>query len=119
MTDVSTTIAPPRQTAVLHVGGLHYASEKSVVERALGARPGVVSVEANSVAQTATVTYDPARTSVADLRAWVEECGYLSLRGPVGPGPCLRPDGRGGRAARRARPHGDRTRRGRRRAWAR
>ncbi|HMN99268.1 MAG TPA: heavy metal translocating P-type ATPase [Miltoncostaeaceae bacterium] len=64
------------QTDVLHVGGLHYASEKDVVERALGRRPGVVSVEANPVAQTATVTYDPAVTSVEDLHAWIEECGY-------------------------------------------
>jgi Cu2+-exporting ATPase len=35
-----------------------------------------VSVEANPVAQTATVTYDPARTSVADLSGWVRDCGY-------------------------------------------
>ena len=39
--------APTSETTVLHVGGLHYASEKSVVERALGRRPGVLAVEAN------------------------------------------------------------------------
>jgi Cu2+-exporting ATPase len=61
---------------VLHVGGLHYASEKAVVERVLGARPGVVAVEANPVAQTATVEFDPATTSVEALRQWVGECGY-------------------------------------------
>ena len=60
----------------LHVGGLHYASEKAVVEGVLGRRPGVLEVEANPVAQTATVTFDPERTSVAELSAWVEECGY-------------------------------------------
>ena len=43
------------RTAVLHVGGLHYASEKAVVERVLANRPGVVAVDANPVAQTATV----------------------------------------------------------------
>lgn len=64
------------RTEVLHVGGLHYASEKDVVERALGRRPGVFTVEANPAAQTATVTYDAAVTSLEDLRAWVEECGY-------------------------------------------
>jgi Cu2+-exporting ATPase len=64
------------RTATLHVGGLHYASEKGVVEQALGRRPGVLAVEANPVAQTATVTFDPAATSVAELRRWVEECGY-------------------------------------------
>jgi Cu2+-exporting ATPase len=63
-------------SAVLHVGGLHYASEKAVVERVLAARPGVAAVEANPVAQTATVEYDPTQTSVEQLTRWVEECGY-------------------------------------------
>jgi Cu2+-exporting ATPase len=63
-------------TAVLHVGELHYASEKAVVERVLENRPGVAGVEANPVAQTATVEYDPRTTSVEALQQWVEECGY-------------------------------------------
>jgi P-type Cu2+ transporter len=66
----------PTETTVLHVGGLHYASEKAVVERRLGGQPGVLSVDANPVAQTATVEFDPTRTNVAALRRWVEECGY-------------------------------------------
>jgi Cu2+-exporting ATPase len=69
--------APERpSTAVLHVGGLNYASEATIVERALGGRPGVAAVEANPVAQTATVTFDPQQTSVEELRRWVEDCGY-------------------------------------------
>ena len=63
-------------SAVLHVGGLHYASGKAVVEHVLAARPGVEAVEANPIAQTATVEYDPAETSVEALQKWVEECGY-------------------------------------------
>jgi len=63
-------------TTVLHVGGLHYATEKAVVERVLAGRPGVVAVGANPVAQTATVSFDPAETSVEELARWVEECGY-------------------------------------------
>ena len=63
-------------TLVLHVGGLHYASEKAIVEGVLLRRPGVLKVEANPVAQTATVAFDPSRTSVRKLRRWVEECGY-------------------------------------------
>ena len=55
-------------TTVLHVGGLNWASEKAVVERVLSRRPGVRLVEANPVAQTATVTFDTAQTSVAELR---------------------------------------------------
>lgn len=62
--------------ATLHVGGLHYASEKGVVERVLANRPGVIAVEANPVAQTATVEYDPATTSVEGLQQWIEECGF-------------------------------------------
>ncbi|MBS1882201.1 MAG: heavy metal translocating P-type ATPase [Actinobacteria bacterium] len=63
-------------TAVLEASGMLCASEKAVVEEAIGRRPGVEEVEANPVAQTATVTYDPARTSVDELRRWVIDCGY-------------------------------------------
>ena len=63
-------------TAVLHVGGLNYASEKAVVEEVLARRRGVLDVEANPVSQTATVTFDPEVTSVEELARWVEECGY-------------------------------------------
>ena len=63
-------------TVVLHVGNLHYATEKDVVERALGRLTGLLSVEANPVAQTATVTFDPAATTVDQLASWVEECGF-------------------------------------------
>ena len=71
-----TTATRESAVAVLHVGGLHYATEKAVVERVLGNRPGVLSVEANPVSQTATVEFDVDRTSVAQLRDWVEQCGY-------------------------------------------
>ena len=63
-------------TTVLHVGNVHWGSEKAVVESFLRRIPGVVRVEANPVAQTATVTYDSSATSVADLRGWIEDCGY-------------------------------------------
>jgi Cu2+-exporting ATPase len=61
---------------VLQVGGLQWATEESVIERVLGRRPGVSSVAANVLSQTATVTFDPSVTDVATLRRWVEECGY-------------------------------------------
>src|SRR6478752_4579728 len=64
------------RTAVLEVSGLHWASSTAVTEAVLGRRPGVTHVEANPVSQTATVTYDPARTGVADLRDWIRDCGY-------------------------------------------
>ncbi|HET9896118.1 MAG TPA: heavy metal translocating P-type ATPase [Streptosporangiaceae bacterium] len=62
-------------TTVLQVGGLNWASEVAVAEQVLGRRPGVRHVAANPVAQTATVTFDTGRTSVAELRRWVEDCG--------------------------------------------
>jgi P-type Cu2+ transporter len=62
--------------AVLEVSGVQWASSKNVAEAVLSRRPGVVSVEVNPVAQTATVTYDPARTSITQLRDWVRDCGF-------------------------------------------
>ena len=67
---------PAMAVAVLHVGRQFRASEKAVVEAALGRQPGVVAVEANPVAQTATVRYDPSLTSVHELRRAVERCGF-------------------------------------------
>jgi len=63
-------------TTVLHAGGVHLASEKTVVEQALGRQPGVTGVACNPVAQTATVVYDPGRTSVARLQSCIQACGY-------------------------------------------
>jgi Cu2+-exporting ATPase len=63
-------------TAVLEVSGVQWASSKAVAETVLGRRPGVLTVEVNPVAQTATVTFDPAQTTVTQLRDWVRDCGY-------------------------------------------
>jgi Cu2+-exporting ATPase len=63
-------------TAVLDVSGLQWASEQTVVTAWLRRCPGVLRVEVNPVAQTATVVFDRARTSVAELRRQVLECGY-------------------------------------------
>lgn len=62
-------------TVVLHVGGLHWATSAASVEATLLRRPGVVSVAANAANQTATVTYDAATTSVAQLSDWTRDCG--------------------------------------------
>src|SRR5215831_11013657 len=47
----------PAPTVVLHVGRQYRASEKAVAEAALLRHGGVLSVEANPAAQTATVRY--------------------------------------------------------------
>ena len=62
-------------TAVLDVRPMLRGSEKAVVEAVLSRRPGVLAVEANPVAQSANVTYDPSQTSLRELSRWVEECG--------------------------------------------
>jgi Cu2+-exporting ATPase len=67
---------PTSTTAVLDVRPMLRASEKGIVERVLGRQAGVERVEANPVAQTATVTYDSGRTSLEQLRKTVEACGY-------------------------------------------
>jgi Cu2+-exporting ATPase len=88
-----------RSTAILDVHPMLRGSEKAVVEAVLGRRPGVERVEANPVAQTATVTYDPAKTSLAELRRWVQECG-LHCAGQSVPehicDPLMEPDPPGG-----------------------
>ena len=63
-------------TAVLDLRGLHWASQQNVASSVLSRRPGVIEVAVNPVAQSATVVFDSAVTSLADLRRWVEECGY-------------------------------------------
>ncbi len=64
------------EIVVLDIRGVQWASEKARVESILGRRPGVVTVDANPVAQTATVAFDPSQTSVEALRDWVRDCGY-------------------------------------------
>jgi len=60
----------------LEVVGVQWASSKSIVEATLLRRPGVLTVEANPVSQTAKVSYDPELTSQSHLRKWIIECGY-------------------------------------------
>jgi P-type Cu2+ transporter len=64
------------RTIILEVSGVHWASSKTVVESTLRRRPGVIWVEANPVAQTASVAFDTDVTSPAQLRQWVIDCGY-------------------------------------------
>ena len=63
-------------TTVIEVSGVQWASSKSVAEAVLSRRPGVLAVNSNPVSQTATITYDVDRTSVAELTGWVRACGY-------------------------------------------
>ena len=62
-------------SVVLDVSGVNWASEQNVPEAHLSRQPGVLQVDVNPVAQSATVVFDPTRTSVHELRRWVIECG--------------------------------------------
>ncbi|WP_225754824.1 cation-translocating P-type ATPase [Actinotalea sp. Marseille-Q4924] len=79
-----------RQSTVLEVGGLHWATSEAVIENTLMRQQGVLAVEASAVSQTATVTYDPDQTSVAHLVSWVNDCGY-HCRGQSVPGHLCHP----------------------------
>ncbi|WP_052280844.1 heavy metal translocating P-type ATPase [Nocardia vulneris] len=68
--------ATRHRTAVLDVREVRWASQANVVTAVLRRRPGVLDVAANPAAHTATVTYDPAHTSVPELAGWIRECGY-------------------------------------------
>src|ERR1700704_928312 len=60
----------------MDTSGIGWATPSSRIEGgALRRHPGVVEVEVNPVAQTATVTFDTSLSSVGDLRQFVEECG--------------------------------------------
>ena len=87
------------QSAVLDTRGLNWATEKNRLEAVLGRRPGVVEVDANPVSQTATVAFDPRKTSLAELRSWVEECG-LHCRGESVPNHICDPMAHGDEASR-------------------
>ena len=64
------------ETITVQTGGMQFASEKHKIESALARMAGVVAVEANPVAQTATVTFDPATITSEELREQVVACGY-------------------------------------------
>jgi len=62
---------------VIHVDGLLTALCARNVEKALLKMPGVHHVVANSLNSTATVHYDEAQVTLAQLQAAVADCGYV------------------------------------------
>ena len=84
------------RNTVVHVGGLHWATSAASVQTTLLRRPGVESVGANAVNQTATVTYDPVTTSIAELSKWLRDYGFHCARTDVetaeATDPCLTRD---------------------------
>jgi Cu2+-exporting ATPase len=64
------------KSTTVEVQGLQWATSKAIIEKVLGGQPGITAVDANAVAQTATVTFDPSRTSVEQIGGWIIDCGY-------------------------------------------
>ncbi|MCI4658444.1 heavy metal translocating P-type ATPase [Cryobacterium zhongshanensis] len=69
-------MSQPTETTIMQVRGVGWASSKAVADAVLSRRPGVLGVDTNVVAQTATITFDPRQTSIENLAGWVRECGY-------------------------------------------
>ncbi|MGQ0544854.1 MAG: heavy-metal-associated domain-containing protein [Betaproteobacteria bacterium] len=64
------------QTVELKVAGLHCDGCVKSVTRMLSAVPGVANVEVSLEKQEAVVSYDPARSGVADFKRAVERAGF-------------------------------------------
>jgi copper chaperone CopZ len=71
-------------TVELHVDGMHCQSCVSVIEETLGRGPGVHRATVDLDAARASVTFDRATVSVADLCAAVTGAGYVAT--PLPPG---------------------------------
>lgn len=63
------------RTVTLVASGQQWANSKVVAEKTLGQRPGVIHVDLNPTAQTATIDYDTSVTTLQDLSEWVRKCG--------------------------------------------
>ncbi len=91
MTATTTNAPSPTQTAEcvetsLNIGGMTCASCVRRVEKTLTRVDGVVAASVNLANETATVSYDPAFTSLETLTAAVARTGYTAApRPPHGP----------------------------------
>ncbi|HPP82455.1 MAG TPA: heavy metal translocating P-type ATPase [Rubrivivax sp.] len=73
------TLDAGRSEALLLVDGIRCAACVWLIERALGAAPGVVSVQVNAAAQRARVLWEPARTDLGAILAALAHTGYRAL----------------------------------------
>ena len=74
---------PAAQTVRLTVKGMYCASCPFIVRQAIARVPGVVKVNVNVVDKTATVNFDPKRTTVDQIAAASTGAGYPAT--PVAP----------------------------------
>ncbi|MFO7608792.1 MAG: heavy metal translocating P-type ATPase, partial [Candidatus Krumholzibacteriia bacterium] len=72
------------EKTTIPVGGMSCASCAGMVQKALAAQPGVQEAAVNLLTNSATVSFDPERTSRDDLAATVRAAGYESRPGAEG-----------------------------------
>ncbi|NLZ29152.1 MAG: copper-translocating P-type ATPase [Methanomicrobiales archaeon] len=72
-----------KKKAELKISGMHCASCALNVERALRGRGDVYDARVDIASGTATVEYDPAKASLADLEQTVSDAGYAVVRNEV------------------------------------
>lgn len=71
-----TTAGTREQTITLAVENMTCGLCPVTVKKALSAVPGVLSVEVDFAAKTATVVFDPSATSAKDIAAASTDAGY-------------------------------------------
>jgi len=64
------------ETVTVDVGGLNQVLDSALVERQLSMLLGVHSARVSYATGSATVSFDPTRTSVAQIEARIRDCGY-------------------------------------------
>jgi copper chaperone CopZ len=64
------------KTSIMKIGGMHCGGCVGSVEKALRQVQGLQSASVSLEAGEATVTYDPARASLADFTQAVSSAGY-------------------------------------------
>ncbi|HNT39549.1 MAG TPA: heavy metal translocating P-type ATPase [Rubrivivax sp.] len=72
-------LAAGQQEVLLLVDGIRCAACVWLIERALGAQPGVVSVQVNAAARRARVVWDCARSDLATILGALARTGYQAL----------------------------------------
>ena len=64
------------ETVTVDVGGLNQVLDRALVEAQLKKVPGIHEARVSYASGTATVTFDPTRTSLGEIEAQIRACGY-------------------------------------------
>jgi len=84
VTDLENAVADAGYTVinekiVIKVGGMTCANCVAAIEKVLGKLEGIAKVNVNIGSEKAYITYNPKITTIADMRAAIEDAGYQYL----------------------------------------